>query len=165
MGTYLRVLSKSYPVNITTTGLRWFSKKSLCPCALNERNLSIRRVNPYAAAVNLANSKWYKKAEKWLNLGTPVLIWEHSARAIQWIPTWQGLDDFRKSLHPVLVLWIKASAFEGLKRKHEWVKLKALIYAKYNTNHVYRISLWCRKSLQVITCFVEDWELGSKRSG
>ena len=26
------------------------------------------------------------------------LIWEYSARAIQWIPTWQGLDGFQKSL-------------------------------------------------------------------
>ena len=30
--------------------------------------------------------------------GKWVLIWEYSARAIQWIPTWQGLDDFQKSL-------------------------------------------------------------------
>ena len=33
------------------------------------------------------------------NPGSWVLIWEHSARAIQWIPTWQGLDVFLKSLH------------------------------------------------------------------
>ena len=31
---------------------------------------------------------------------TLVLIWEYSARAIQWIPTWQGLDGFQKSLRP-----------------------------------------------------------------
>ena len=30
---------------------------------------------------------------------TWVLIWEYSARAIQWIPTQQGLDGFQKSLH------------------------------------------------------------------
>ena len=29
-----------------------------------------------------------------------VLIWEYSARSIPWIPTWQGLDVFQKSLHP-----------------------------------------------------------------
>ena len=47
------------------------------------------------------------------NPGKWVLIWEHSARAFQWIPTWQGLDGFRKSC--VLVLWTKvASALEGL---------------------------------------------------
>ena len=34
------------------------------------------------------------------NPGTWVLIWEYSMRAIQWIPTWQGLDDFQKSFSP-----------------------------------------------------------------
>ena len=34
------------------------------------------------------------------NHGKWVLIWEYSSRAIQWIPTWQGLDGFQKSLHP-----------------------------------------------------------------
>ena len=29
------------------------------------------------------------------NPGTWVLIWEYSARAIQWIPAWQGLDFFQ----------------------------------------------------------------------
>ena len=29
-----------------------------------------------------------------------VLIWEYSARAIQWIPTWQGLGSFQKFLCP-----------------------------------------------------------------
>ena len=32
------------------------------------------------------------------NPGILVLIWKYSARAIQWIPTWQGLDVFQKSL-------------------------------------------------------------------
>ena len=32
--------------------------------------------------------------------GTWVLIWEYSARAIKWIPTWQGLDGFQKTLRP-----------------------------------------------------------------
>ena len=31
------------------------------------------------------------------NLGTWVLIWEYSMRAIQWIPTWLGLDGFQES--------------------------------------------------------------------
>ena len=34
------------------------------------------------------------------NPGTWVLIRENSARAIQWVPTWQGLDGFQKSLRP-----------------------------------------------------------------
>ena len=29
-----------------------------------------------------------------------VLIWKYSVRAFQWIPTWQGLDGFQKSLRP-----------------------------------------------------------------
>ena len=29
-----------------------------------------------------------------------VHILEYFAKALQWIPTWQGLDDFRISLHP-----------------------------------------------------------------
>ena len=33
------------------------------------------------------------------NPGIWVLIWEYSVTAIQWIPTWQGLDDFQESLH------------------------------------------------------------------
>ena len=32
--------------------------------------------------------------------GIWVLIWEYSVRAIQWIPTWHGLDGFQKSLCP-----------------------------------------------------------------
>ena len=47
----------------------------------------------------LTNTKWCKKSpEKWLkpwHMGTHL-----RERAFQWIPTWQGLDDFQKSLHP-----------------------------------------------------------------
>ena len=38
--------------------------------------------------------------QKKLNPGTWVLFWEYSGRAIQWIPSWQGLDGFQKSLCP-----------------------------------------------------------------
>ena len=41
-----------------------------------------------------------KKLKNEWNPGNGVLIWEYSARAFQWIPTWQGLDGFQKSLHP-----------------------------------------------------------------
>ena len=37
----------------------------------------------------------------WKNDRNPskwVLIWEYSGRAFQWVPTWQGLDSFQKSL-------------------------------------------------------------------
>ena len=39
-----------------------------------------------------------KKLKIYWNLGIGVLIWGYSARAFQWLPTWQGLDDFQKSL-------------------------------------------------------------------
>ena len=49
---------------------------------------------------NLIN--WYKMMQENLkndwNPGTWVLIWEFSARPIQWFPVWQGLDGFQKSL-------------------------------------------------------------------
>ena len=50
---------------------------------------------------NLANTKWCKKntINDW-SPGIWVLIWEYSASAIQWIPTWPGLDGHRKSLRP-----------------------------------------------------------------
>ena len=44
MGTHLRVLSKSYPMNTNMTGLDGF-QKSLRPCGLDESSLSIGRVN------------------------------------------------------------------------------------------------------------------------
>ena len=50
----------------------------------------------------LANFGQYKliqkKTENDWNPGTWVLIWEYSARAIQWIPTWPGLDGFHNFL-------------------------------------------------------------------
>ena len=59
------------------------------------------QVNPYAALVaDLTITKWWNKSwemsetlKKWL------LIWDYSARAIQWIPTWQGLYSFQTFLH------------------------------------------------------------------
>ena len=50
---------------------------------------------------NLTTTKWYKKNLKtdW-NPVKWVLIWEYLPRAIQWIPTWQGLDGFQQSLRP-----------------------------------------------------------------
>ena len=46
----MRVFSDSYPMNTNMTGLRGlrgFLKKTLFPCALDENNLSIGRINPY----------------------------------------------------------------------------------------------------------------------
>ena len=49
---------------------------------------------------NLGNAKWCKNLKNDWNPGILVLIWEHSTRAIQWVPTWPGLDGFQKSLRP-----------------------------------------------------------------
>ena len=47
----------------------------------------------------LANTKWCKNLKNDCNHGKCVLIWEYSARAFQWIPTWQGLEGFQNFLH------------------------------------------------------------------
>ena len=44
MGTHLKVLSESYPMNTNTTEFKGFSQKSLHHCALDESSLSIGRV-------------------------------------------------------------------------------------------------------------------------
>ena len=41
-----------------------------------------------------------KKTEKMTETLAHGYSWEYSARAIQWIPTWQGLGDFQLSLCP-----------------------------------------------------------------
>ena len=43
MGTPLRVLGESFPINTNMTGFGWFLK-CLCPCALDKHSLSIERV-------------------------------------------------------------------------------------------------------------------------
>ena len=48
------------------------------------------------------------------NLGTWILIWEYSTRAILWIPTWQGLDGFQRSLRHCALDESIALASEGL---------------------------------------------------
>ena len=52
---------------------------------------------------NLTNTKLRKNLENDWNPGKWVLTWKYSARAFKWIPTWQGLDDFQKSLHPCVL--------------------------------------------------------------
>ena len=59
------------------------------------------QIIPYMLLVaSLANRKWCENPEKWLKPWPWVLIWEYLVRAIQWIPTWQGLDGFQKYLCP-----------------------------------------------------------------
>ena len=63
---------------------------------------------------NLANTKWCKKLRNDWNHDVWVLIWEYSARAMQWIQTWQGSDAYQKLLRHCV--WAKVvSALEWLK--------------------------------------------------
>ena len=56
-------------------------------------------LNPYPAILAVWPIKNNAKILKnhW-NQGIRVLIWESSVRAVQWVPTWQGLDCFQKYL-------------------------------------------------------------------
>ena len=73
---------------------------------------------------NLSNTNWCKIPEKWLK------SWHMGvARAIQWIPTWQGLDGFQKSLSPFyfyLFIFFGGGGGESSlsigRFTHEWVK-------------------------------------------
>ena len=48
----------------------------------------------------LINTKYCKNPRKVTETLAYWYSYECSSRAIQWIPTWQGLDVFQKSLHP-----------------------------------------------------------------
>ena len=63
MGTHLRVLSESFPMNTNITWFRWFSKM-LHPCALGESSLSIGRVK---------GRRFWSKSEEDLALPEPGL--------------------------------------------------------------------------------------------
>ena len=65
-----------------------------------ENNLEIKHKIP-----KYLKGDWYLNYDEYFSLAlillvAIILIWEHSPRAIQLIPTWQGLDDFPKSLRP-----------------------------------------------------------------
>ena len=68
-----------------------------------------------------------KKLKNYWNPGTLVPIWEYSARAFQWIPTWHGLNGCQKYLRSML--WTEvALALEGLTH-HCWDTSFLWIYA------------------------------------
>ena len=67
---------------------------------ISERDEGRKGLTLMLLVANLASRKWCKKLKTDWNPGMWVLIWEYSARAIQWIPTWQGLEDFQNLLHP-----------------------------------------------------------------
>ena len=88
MGTYLKVLSKSYLINTNMKRVKMVCE-NLCGLVLwTKVALALKGLNLYAAAGLFGH---YKKMQKiWKNYwnpGTWVLIWEYSVRAIQWIPT------------------------------------------------------------------------------
>ena len=86
--------------------LRLGSGLLLVRTAISSFNLTLMLV-----VADLANTKWLKKLKKYWNAGIWVLIWEYTVRTIIWIPTWQGLDGFQKSLH--LCAWDKNSLSIG----------------------------------------------------
>ena len=55
-------------------------------------------INPFAAGGWFGQYKMMQHRKNDWNPGKWVLTWEYSARAFIWIPTWQGLDVFQKSL-------------------------------------------------------------------
>ena len=80
-----------------------------------------------------------------------VLIWEYSARALQWIPTWQGLDDFQKSLcpcvlnrssfsigrvNPAVMLRLLLSNVQECKRMGKFVLTKSCGYSKESSRWI-----------------------------
>ena len=79
-------------------------------CTLYVNKLSLRLL-----VANLANTKWCKNPEIWLkawNMGTHLTVFSESFPMNTTIPTWQGLNGFQKSLHPMF--WTKVtSASEG----------------------------------------------------
>ena len=46
VGTHVRVLSESFPMNTSMAGLVGF-QRTFRPCALDESSLSINRINPF----------------------------------------------------------------------------------------------------------------------
>ena len=56
-GTYLRVLSESYPMNTNMTGFRRFSKY-LCHFALDKSSLSLGRVYAAWKALTVVRGSW-----------------------------------------------------------------------------------------------------------
>ena len=57
MGTHLKVLGKSYPMNTNMAGFRWFTKNSR-PCALDESRLSIGRVKKFTELYDNKNNNY-----------------------------------------------------------------------------------------------------------
>ena len=87
-----------YSSSESTSRATWWEKNALdqdtavTPESINSRASNL---NLLLLVANFAKAKWCKTSWKWLK---PWHIWEQSARAFQWIPTWWGFNNFRKSL-------------------------------------------------------------------
>ena len=82
---------------------------------------------------NLANTKLCKKKlRNYWNPGIWVLIWKYSTRAIQWIPTWQGLDVFQKSLHSCALDESSLSIGRVNERNISWIIEEELLNPTFN---------------------------------
>ena len=95
------ILVKSYTFFQTAQRVRWR------PQTFSRRMSPLPRLLMTPLHVSYPLSCWWliwwvqndaKNMENDRNPGKWVLIWEYSMRAIQWIPTWQGLSVFQKSL-------------------------------------------------------------------
>ena len=65
MGTHMKVLGESFPMNTNMTGFQWLSMY-LRPCNLDERSLSIRRVKPSEAAVGINGFRFFSSLESFM---------------------------------------------------------------------------------------------------
>ena len=62
MGTHLRVLSESYPMNTNMTGFRWFSKIFVSLCLMDESSLSFGRAK---CLDDTDNAVWQRTIYLW----------------------------------------------------------------------------------------------------
>ena len=87
-------------INMVNSWLEYIRLMALLPSKGSAGKTTAALINPYATdwwliwpiQNDAKNLKYDWNHAKW------VLIWEYSARAIQWIPTWQGLGGFQENV-------------------------------------------------------------------
>ena len=104
---------------------------------IDQTPMGLLYINPYNAGGVFGQ---YKMAQKSWKI-TETLAYGYSfettypAKAVQWIPTWQGWDGLRKSLHP----FASDESSRSIRRVKTWIPQesiaqKQLEYAKHCTN-------------------------------